>query len=179
MLPYLLIALGLVALAVGSRLAILGAAVGAILGVSLLRLLPGDQGFWLTLLVPGGLAVLFFFGAGLAKETVGSLTLVLGVVAGAAITLNVLDLFQRSSGLLDWTLAVAGGGVGAVLVNRFRDWAVIILAGLVGAMLTMRGLSILVPWLDGLFATSLALLLAAAGIAYQGGLFKQLKPQAR
>ncbi|NTU78674.1 MAG: hypothetical protein HGA45_04600 [Chloroflexales bacterium] len=177
MFPFLLIALGLVVLAFGSRLAILGAAVGAILGVALLRLLPGDQGFWLTLLIPIGLAVLFFFGAGLAKGAVSLITLVLGVVAGAAITLNVLDLFHISFGLIDWALAVVGGCVGAVLVNRFKDWAVIILAGLVGAMLTMRGISILLPGLDGLLATSLALLLAAAGIGYQGGLFGKLKPQ--
>lgn len=179
MFPYLLIALGLMTLAFGSRLAILGAAVGAILGVALLRLLPGDQGFWLTLLVPGGLALLSFFGAGLANKAVGFLTLVLGVVAGVAITLNVLDLFNHSFGLLDLALAVAGGCVGAVLVNRFRAWAVIILAGLVGAVLTMRGISVLLPGLDGLLATSLALLLAAAGIAYQGGLFRRLNPQPR
>jgi hypothetical protein len=66
-----------------------------------------------------------------------------------------------------------------VLVNRFKEWAVIILAGLVGAVLTMRGIGILLPWLDGLLATSLALLLAAAGIAYQGGLLERLKPQPR
>jgi hypothetical protein len=179
MFPFLLIALGLVTLVVGSRLAILAAAVGAILGVALLRLLPGDQGFWLTLLVLGGLAVLFFFGAGVASKAVSLLTLVFGVVAGAAITLNALELFRISLGLLDWALALAGGCVGAVLVTRFKEWALIILAGLVGAMLTMQGISILLPWLDGLLATSLALLLAAAGIAYQGGLFKGLKPQPR
>lgn len=179
MFPYLLMALGLVTLAFGSRLAILGAAVGAILGVALLRLLPGDQGFWLTLLIPGGLALLSFFVVGPANKAVGFLTLGLGVVAGAAITLTVLDLFNRSFGLLDLALAVAGGCVGAVLVNRFSNWAVIILAGLVGAVLTMRGISILLPALDGLSATSLALLLAAAGIAFQSGLFKRLKPQPR
>lgn len=179
MFPYLLIALGFVALAFGARLAILGAAVGAILGVALLRLLPGDQGFWLTLLITGGLAVLSFLGAGLAKGAVGRLTLILGVVAGAAITLNVLDLFRLDFGLLDWALAGVGGCVGAVLVISFKNWAVIILAGLVGAVLTMRGISSLLPGLDGLLATSLALLLAAAGIAFQGGLFKRLNPQPR
>lgn len=179
MFPFLLIALGVVVLAFGSRLAVLGAAVGAILGVALLRLLPGDQGIWLTLLIPIGLAVLFFLGAGLAKGVVGLLTLVLGVVAGAAVTLSVLDLFNLSSGLLDWVLVVAGGCVGAVLVNSFKEWAVIILAGLVGATLTMRGISVLLPGLDGLLASSLALLLAAAGIAYQSGLLKGLKPQPR
>jgi hypothetical protein len=55
----------------------------------------------------------------------------------------------------------------------------LIALGLVGAMLIMRGVGILLPALDGLLATSLALLLAAAGIAYQGGLLKGLEPQPR
>jgi hypothetical protein len=177
MFPYLLIAVGLAALVFGARLTVLGAAVGAILGVALLRLLPGDQGFWLTLLVPGGLAVLSFFVVGPANKAVGFITLILGVVAGAAITLNVLDLFRISFGLLDWALAVIGGGVGAMLVMSFKGWAMIMLAGLVGAVLTMRGIGILLPALDGLLATLLTLLLAAAGIAYQGGLLKRRRPQ--
>lgn len=179
MFPFLLIALGLVVVAFGSRLTLMGAAVGAILGVALLRLLPGDQGFWLTLLITIGFAVVSFFGAGLAKESVGRITLILGAVAGAAIMLNVLDLFRLSFGLLNWVLAVVGGGIGVVLVISFKDWAVIVLAGLVGAVLTMRGISMLLPWLDGLFATSLMLLLAAASIAYQGGLLKWPQPQPR
>ncbi len=177
--PYLLVALGLVVLVVGSRPAIVGAAVGAILGVALLRLLPGDQGFWLTLLITGGFAALSFFGAGQAKGALGRLTLILGAVAGAAITLNVLEIFRLSFGLLDWILAVAGACIGAVLVISFKDWAVIIFAGLVGSMLTMRGIGMLLPWMDGLLVTSLALLLAAAGIAYQAGLFTRRKPQPR
>lgn len=126
MFPYLLIATGLVVLVVGSRLTIAGAAVGAILGLALLRLLPGNQGFWLTLLITLGFAALSFFGASQAKGALGLLTLILGAVAGAAITLNVLDLFRLSFGLLDWILAVAGACIGAVLVISFKDWAVII-----------------------------------------------------
>ncbi|MGB9632576.1 MAG: hypothetical protein ACPL8I_04560 [Chloroflexaceae bacterium] len=179
MFPYLLIATGLVVLVVGSRLAVVGAAVGAILGVALLRLLPGNQGVWLALLIVIGFAALSFFGAGRTKGALGRLTLILGAVAGAAITLNVLDLFRFSFGLLDWVLAVAGAGLGAILVISFRDWAVIILAGLAGSMLTMRGIGMLLPGLDGLLATSLALLLAAAGIAYQAGLLTRRKPQPR
>ncbi|MCS6882199.1 MAG: hypothetical protein RMK84_00540 [Oscillochloridaceae bacterium] len=179
MFPYLLIATGLVVLVVGSRLTIAGAAVGAILGLALLRLLPGNQGFWLALLITLGFAALSFFGASRARGALGRLTLILGAVAGAAITLNVLDLFRLSFGLLDWILAVAGACIGAVLVISFKDWAVIILAGLAGSMLTMRGIGMLLPWLDGLLATSLALVLAAAGIAYQAGLFTRRKPLPR
>ncbi|NTU86388.1 MAG: hypothetical protein HGA45_44835 [Chloroflexales bacterium] len=63
----------------------------------------------------------------------------------------------------EWALALVGGCVGAVLVNRFKDWAVIILARLVGSVLTMRGISILLPGLDGLLATSLARAAARCG----------------
>ncbi len=64
-------------------------------------------------------------------------------------TLNALDIFRFSFGLLNRVLAVAGACVGAVLVISFRDRAVIILAGLVGSMLTMRGPGMLLPWLGG------------------------------
>lgn len=60
-----------------------------------------------------------------------------------------------------------------------KDWAMIILARLAGSVPTMCGISILLPGLDGPLAISLVLLLTAAGIAYQGGLFKRLKPQSR
>lgn len=179
MFPYLLIAVGLAVLAFGTRLSVLGAAVGAIFGVALLRLLPGEQGFWPALLITGGLAVFFVFGANLAKGAVNSLTLILGVIAGAAIALNVLDLFGISFGLLDWALVVVGGCIGAVLVTGFKGWAVIMLAGLVGAVLTLRGLGILLPGLHGLLATMLTLLLAGAAIAYHSGMFDRRRPQLR
>lgn len=95
------------------------------------------------LLITGGLALQFFFGAGLAKGAVGRLTLVLGVVTGAAIMLNVLDLLHLSFGLLDCVLAAVGGCVRAVLVISFKDWAVILLAGLMGSVLTMRGIGLI------------------------------------
>ena len=95
MFPFLLIALGIVVLAFGSRLAILGAAVGALLGVALLRLLPGESNIWLTLLIPAGLAVLFFFGAGLAKGAVSLITLVLGILADAPDPLAPNEIAER------------------------------------------------------------------------------------
>jgi hypothetical protein len=60
MFPILLIAIGVAVLAFGARLAVLGAAVGALLGVGLLRLLPGSQDGWLALIIPIGLAALGF-----------------------------------------------------------------------------------------------------------------------
>jgi hypothetical protein len=87
----------------------------------------------------------------------------------------VLNLFGLDWGLLNWGLALIGAVIGAALVSRFKEWAVIILAGLVGAFLCMRGLQILIPSLDGLIATLIGLVLAGAGIAYQGGLFGKRK----
>ena len=68
--PVLIIAIGLVVLALGKKLAVMGAAVGALLGVVLLRLLNIPlTDVLLTLLIPGLLAVIGFFVAGLSGKT--------------------------------------------------------------------------------------------------------------
>lgn len=168
--PFLLIALGVIVLVFGNRLAVLGAAVGALLGVVLLRFLPGDQGAFLTLGIPIGLAVLGFIGAGFAKGIVALITMILGIVAGVAIVLAVLDLLGIELGFfIDAILALLGGLVGWALVRRFKDLAVIILAGLVGALLVMRGLGEVLPALNGAVATILVIVIAGADIAFLGG----------
>ena len=169
MFPILLIAIGLAVLVLGKRLAVLGAAVGALLGVGLLRLFPGDSGPLLTLGVPIVLAVLGFIGAGFAKGIVNIVLLVIGALAGAAIVLGFLDLFRLDFGLLDWLLAIVGGVIGLIMVRSFKEWAMIILAGLIGGLLVTRGLTIWLPFLEGPLGTLLVLLLAGGGIAYQGG----------
>ncbi|MCW5881127.1 MAG: hypothetical protein KIS91_09380 [Anaerolineae bacterium] len=154
MFPILLILVGLAVLAFGRRLSVLGASVGALLGVSLLRLFPGSADPWLQIAVVGGLAVLGFLFAGFARGIVDIVILVLSALAGAAIVLGVLDLFSLTSGALDWLLAIIGGVVAVVVIRRFRrgtkDWGLIILAGLVGALLVTRGLVLLLPSLQGL-----------------------------
>jgi len=169
--PVLIIAIGIAVLVSGKRLAVLGAAVGALLGVGLLRLLniPVTD-LLLTLLIPGLLAVIGFFVAGFAKGIVNIILLVLGALAGAAIVLAFLDLFHISSGLLDWILAIVGGVVGLIMVRRYHDWAMIILAGLIGGLLVTRGLSEWLPFLkDSLIGTLLVVVLAGGSIAYEGG----------
>lgn len=178
MFPVMLIAIGVTVLVFGSRLAVLGAAVGALLGVGILHFLPGAQAGWLALIIPIGLAILGALGAGFMKGIVNIATLVLGALAGAAIVLGVLDLFGLNFGLLDWLLALVGGVIGVILVRRFKNWAIVILAGLIGALLTMRGVQILLPSLQGPVATLLLLALAGGGIAYQGGLLGGRKPTA-
>jgi hypothetical protein len=95
--------------------------------------------------------------------------IVLGALAGAAITLGFLDLFGTAAGLLDWLLALLGGVIGVILVNRFKDWAMIILAGLIGGLLVTRGLTNWFQVLQGAMGTLLVLVLAGASIVYQGG----------
>lgn len=174
MLPILVIAIGLAVLAFGRRLAVLGAAVGALLGLALLRLIPGSSSSpLLALSLPLLLAVIGFLVSGFAKGIIDIVLIVLGALAGAAIVLNFLDLFSSSTGLLDWLLAVLGGVVGVILVRRFKDWAMIILAGLIGGLLVTRGLSDWLPVLEGVLGTLLVLLLAGGSIVYQGGLLNR------
>ncbi len=177
MFPVLLILVGLAVLAFGRRLSVLGAAVGALLGVGLLHFLPGSAEPWLQIAAVGGLAVIGFLFAGFARGIVDIVILVLSALAGAAIVLGVLDLFNLNFGLLDWLLAVVGGVVAVVVIRRFRrgtkDWGLIALAGLIGALLVTRGLAIWLPSLQGPIGTLLVIVLAGGSIAYQGGLLPQ------
>ena len=171
MFPILVIAIGIAVLVYGKRLAVMGAAVGALLGVGLLNLFPGSATPLTVLLIPGLLAVIGFFVAGFAKGIVDIVLLVLGALAGAAIVLGFIDLFNINSSLLVWLLVVLGGVIGLILVRRFKDWAMIILAGLIGGLLVTRGLTDWLPFLEGALGTLLVIVLAGGGIAYQGGLF--------
>jgi hypothetical protein len=177
MFPVLIIAIGLAVLAFGKRLAVLGAAVGALLGVGLLRLFSASisEDTLLVFALPGLLAVGGFFLAGFAKGIVDIVLLALGALGGAAIVLGFLDLFNINSGLLDWLLAIAGAAVGVFLVRRFKEWALIVLAGLIGGLLVTRGLTVWFPTLEGTLGTLLVIVLAGGSIAYQGGLLGRRK----
>jgi hypothetical protein len=170
MFPALLIVLGILVLALGRRLAVLGGAVGALVGVVLLHFLSPSGAPLLQVAIVAGLAVAGFFLAGFAKGVVDIVLLVLGALGGAAIVLGFLDLFRATLGIWDWILAVAGGVVGLILVRRFKEWAMIVLAGLIGGLLVTRGLSDWLPIFQGALGTLLVIVLAGASIAYQGGL---------
>lgn len=169
------IVLGLIVLVAGNRLALLGAGVGALLGVWLVSILPGTQSSLWWLIVPTGLAILFALGAGIAKGFIALIALALGALAGGFIVLSVLDLFGLDLGLMNWILALVGAVIGAGLMSRFQDWAIIILAALVGALLAVRGLQMLIPAIQGLAATLLGVVLAGGAIAYHGGLLGRRK----
>ena len=166
---FVLIVLGLVVLVYGTRLTLFGAGVGALLGLAILRILPGAQESLLWLIVPIGLAILFALGAGLAKGLIGLVTLALGALAGGAIVLAVLDLFGLDFGLMNWLLALVGAVIGAGFLSRFKEWTIIVLAAVVGALLTVRGLQMLIPFVQGSIATLIGVLLAGGGIAYHAG----------
>jgi hypothetical protein len=166
----IIIVLGLMLLGFGKRMWIFGAGVGAVVGLALLRFLPGAQDGWLGFLVVFGLAILFAVGSGIAKGFIGLITLALGALAGGAIVLVVLDLFGLDWGLVNWLLALVGAVIGAGVMSRFKDWAIIILAALVGALLCTHGLQLLIPSLDGLIASLITVILVGASVAYQGGL---------
>ena len=106
MFPILIIAIGIAVLVFGKRLAVLGAAVGAILGVVLLRLFNVPlTDLLLTLALPGLLAVIGFFVAGFAKGIINIVLMVFGALAGAAIVLAFFDLFNLDPGIIGWILA--------------------------------------------------------------------------
>jgi hypothetical protein len=170
MFPIFVIAIGIAVLVFGKRLAVLGAAVGALFGFGLLHLFPGSSGPLLLFGLPITLAVVGFFLAGFAKGIVNLVLLTMGALAGASIMLGFLDLFHINFGLLDWLLAVIGGVIGLMLVRSFKEWAMIILSGLVGALLVTHGLTSWLPFLGGFLGTLLVIVLAGVGIALQGGL---------
>jgi hypothetical protein len=181
MFPLLLIAIGIAVLVLGKRLAVLGAAVGALLGVVLLSLLSPSGGLLVQLLLVGALAAVGFFVAGFAKGIVNIVLLVMGALAGALVVLAFFGLFNVAASLLIWILAIAGGVVGLILVRRYKDWAMIILAGLIGGLLVTRGLINLFPdllVLQGALGTLIVLVLAAGAIVYQGGLLGKRKAAA-
>jgi hypothetical protein len=179
MFPGLIILIGLAVLAFGKRLSVLGAAVGALLGVGLMRLFTIELDSWTALLLPGGLAIAGFFLAALTKTVVNIIIMVLGALAGAAIVLGMLDIFNVTFGIWDWLFAAAGAGLGLFMVRRFADWALIILAGLVGAILITRGLTVWFPSLQGALGTLLVIVLAGGGIAYQGGIIDKRRAAAQ
>jgi hypothetical protein len=174
--PVLVIAIGIAVLVAGKRLAVMGAAVGAMLGVALLQLLNIPlTDVLLTLLIPGLLAVIGFFVAGFAKGIVNIVLLVLGALAGAVIVLGFFNLFNFGSTLLVWLLAVVGGVVGLVMVRRYHDWAMLIFSGVVGGLLITRGLTVWLSFLQGAIGTLLVIVLAGGSIVLQGGFLNKDK----
>lgn len=179
MYPFIVIALGIAVLLFGNRLAILGAAVGGLVGVVLLQFFP-DATLTTQLLIVLGLALAGFFAAAFARGVIEVVILVIGALGGAAIVLALLNLFNIDEGLLNWLLAVIGGVIGLMLIRRSRrgsrDWGMVVLADLVGALLIMRGLVLLFDLERNTTLYTLLLLgLLVAGAVVQGGFLSRRK----
>jgi hypothetical protein len=178
--PLLLVVLGVVVLLLGRRLAVLGAAVGAILGVAFLHLFSVQADPLFTFGVVIGLAVAGFFLAGAAKGIVNIVLVVLCALAGAAIVIGFIDLFNFSIGRgMELLFAAVGALAGWMVYRRFNDGAMIILSAIIGALLIMRGLTTWLPSLDGALGTLLAIVIAGAGIGVQSGYFAKRKAAAQ
>jgi hypothetical protein len=162
----ILIVLGALVLLFGRRVFMLAAGVGALLGVGLLSLVPGQQEGVIGLLLVFGLAIvgglLGIFVKGLSHLVVT----IIGFVAGGAITLGILDGLGLSLGLLGFILALIGAVIGLVLANRFFDWAIVILAALTGALLVARGFQLLTGQFTGSVGTIIWIALAVVGFIY-------------
>lgn len=160
------LALGVVVWLYGNRLWLLGAGVGALLGTGLLRLFPGIAdgagGFLLVAGLAVTVGVLGFLGKAFSKM----IALIIGFIAGGAIALGLIDTLGLQLGVWDWLLALAGGGIGALLFARFLDWGLIIFAALVGSVLVVRGGLALLPSLSGALAGAIVLVLTALGVYY-------------
>jgi hypothetical protein len=170
----LLLALGVVVWLFGNRMWLLGAGAGALLGIGLVNLL-NISGDGLILIIVVGLAialgVLGFIGKGFAAI----LAMIIGFIAGGAVTLAFLDLFSASGGFMAWILALIGGVVGALIFARFLDWALIIFASLLGSMLIVRGvMASIFPQIVGVFGTLIVVVLTGLGIFYH---YRQMKPK--
>ncbi len=170
------LALGVVVWLFGNRMWLLGAGAGALLGVGLVNLLH-ISGDGLILLVVGGMAILFGVLGFIGKAFAAILAMIIGFIAGGAVTLAFLDLFSASGGFLAWILALIGGVVGALIFARFLNWALIIFASLLGSMLVVRGLLLgnIFPQLVSVLGTLIVVVLTAAGIFYH---YRQMKPTA-
>lgn len=162
----ILIAFGVLVLVGGTRPWLLGAAVGALLGIGLVKLFNMQLDSSLTVILVVGLAVVFGFLLFIRREFAGFAVMAVGFFAGGAIVFGLLDALGQGLGFVTWILALIGGAIGAVVADRFRTWALAILAALVGALLIVRGVQIIIP-ATGAFALLLGVVVAAGGIYYR------------
>lgn len=170
-----LLVLGVLVWLFGNRLWLMGAGAGALLGIVLLTWFPFLAGGFLGFLIVAGLAVALGVLAFIGKAFTKIIAMVVGFIAGGAIVIALLELFNVNASLMVWFLALIGGVIGAVLFARFFNWALIILASLLGSVLVVRGaLDAALPMLQGTMGGLLILVLTGLGIWYH---YRRLMPK--
>ncbi len=170
-----LLVLGVLVWLFGNRLWLMGAGAGALLGVVLLTWFPFLAGGFVGFLIVAGLAVALGVLAFIGKAFTKIIAMVVGFIAGGAIVIALLELFNMNASLMVWFLALIGGVIGAVLFARFFNWALIILASLLGSVLVVRGaLDAALPILQGTWGGLLILVLTGLGIWYH---YRRLMPK--
>jgi len=162
-----ILALGIVVWLFGNRMWLLGAGAGALLGAALLHWFSFLSTGLLGLFIVVGMAVLFgvlgFFGKAFAKI----IAMVIGFIAGGAVTIGFLDVLGFNSLFMAWIFALVGALIGAVLFARFLNWGLIIFASLLGSLLIVNGaIGAFFPAFVGAIGTLLVLVLTGAGIFY-------------
>jgi hypothetical protein len=170
-----LLILGVVVWFFGNRLWLMGAGAGALLGIVLLTWFPFLAGGFIGFLIVAGLAVALGVLAFIGKAFTKIIAMVVGFIAGGAIVIALLELFNFNASLMVWFLALIGGAIGALLFARFFSWALIILASLLGSVLVVRGaLDAALPMLQGTLGGLLILVLTGLGIWYH---YRRLMPK--
>lgn len=170
-----LLILGVLVWLFGNRLWLMGAGAGALLGVVLLNWFPFLAGGFVGFLIVAGLAVALGVLAFIGKAFTKIIAMVVGFIAGGAIVIAILELFNLNASLMVWFLALIGGVIGALLFARFFNWALIILASLLGSVLVVRGaLDAALPMLQGTMGGLLILVLTGLGIWYH---YRRLMPK--
>jgi len=164
---WILLGLGIFVWLFGNRMWLLGAGAGALLGFGLLKLIPSLSSGWLGFFIVVGLAILFGVLGMLGKAFTKLIAMVIGFVAGGALVIAVLGMFNINVTFLSWVIALLGGLLGAVLFSRFVNWGLVIFASLVGSMLVVRALGVqFLPSLIGTLGSVVVVVLTVLGIFY-------------
>ncbi|OQY33343.1 MAG: hypothetical protein B6I38_03690 [Anaerolineaceae bacterium 4572_5.1] len=91
-----------------------------------------------------------------------------GLLAGAYLTINLIETFQIELGELSWLAILIGALIGAALLLSIFDWALIILSSFVGAGMIVE--TVASPKAG---ATLLFILLTAVGVGIQANLLRK------
>ena len=137
MLAVLQVFVGLVLLLSGRRLYwMLVAAAGFVTGLAVAPLIMPGQPEWVVLVTAILLAVA---GTVLAVVAQKHVIAVIGFLAGGAVGLLLLRVFDIRGEALGWIAYLAGGVVGLVLVLGLFEWGLILLSSLAGSILIVDG----------------------------------------